>query len=250
MLERTGDATPPWGTPLSVAPHLQSSRYPAVSMLRSSRRNRLSWIFSDNDPDHHIVIEAAEAVGDVSLDEPGRPGPGIGHLPQRGMAAPAGAEPVRPVGEHRLVVRLKQQAHHLPDELVRPGRHAQRARLPVLLRDVHPPDGPEPVALVAHRIDDPADLPHGHAVCGFLRGPGRHRALVGVDPPVGQQIQLRVEHLPIQLLAAAGRACRAHAGHPAPFRRSALRIPPGRRDIRSPGPLRPAGGFPALPGRA
>jgi hypothetical protein len=42
LLERIGDATPPCGAPLSVAFHSQSSRYPACSMFRSSRRNRLS----------------------------------------------------------------------------------------------------------------------------------------------------------------------------------------------------------------
>lgn len=48
MLDRTGEATPPCGAPLSVAPHVQSSKYPAVSMLRTSRRNRLSWTLSAN----------------------------------------------------------------------------------------------------------------------------------------------------------------------------------------------------------
>ncbi len=37
---------PPCGAPDSVAPHFQSSRYPAWSMAPSSRRNRLSWILS------------------------------------------------------------------------------------------------------------------------------------------------------------------------------------------------------------
>ena len=40
-----------------------------------------------------------------------------------------------------------------------------------------------------------SDLSHG-----FRCDPGRHRAVVGVDAPVGQQIQLRVEQLPIQLI--------------------------------------------------
>src|SRR5664279_3795713 len=47
MLERTGETVPPCGAPLSVAFHVQSSKYPAVSMLRISRRNRPSWIFSE-----------------------------------------------------------------------------------------------------------------------------------------------------------------------------------------------------------
>ena len=46
---------------------------------------------------------------------------------KRGVAAPAGAEPVGAVGELDVVVRLQQQAHHLGDQLVRPRRHPQRA---------------------------------------------------------------------------------------------------------------------------
>jgi len=53
---------------------------------------------------------------------------------------------------------------------------------------------------VAHRLDDLVDLRLGHAVCGFCAGARRHRALVGVDPPVGQQVQLFVEQLPVHLV--------------------------------------------------
>ncbi len=153
------------------------------------------------DRQQDLVVQAAEAVGDVPFDEPGSPGPGVGHLPQRGVAAPTGTESMGSIGERRLVVRLQQQADHLPDELVRPGRQAQRTRTSVLLRDVHAPDRPEAVALVAHRLDDPVDLPLGHAVHGLRRDPGRHRAMIGVDATVGQQIQLRVEQLSIQFVA-------------------------------------------------
>ena len=51
------------------------------------------------DREHDLMIKTPEAVGDVSLDEPGRSGPGVGYLPQRGVAAPAGTEPVGAVGE-------------------------------------------------------------------------------------------------------------------------------------------------------
>jgi hypothetical protein len=145
------------------------------------------------------VVETAETVSDVSFDEPGRTRPGIGHFPQRGVTPPTGSKPVGSVGERWLVVRLQQQTRHFPDELVRPGRQAQRPSLPVLLRDVNPACWGKSVALVAHRIDDAADLPQGHAIHGFLRGPRGHRALVRINSPIGQQIQLRVEHLSIQL---------------------------------------------------
>lgn len=44
--------------------------------------------------------------------------------------------------------------------------------LPVGFRDVDPPHWSESVTLVAHRLDNGADLVHGHTVRGFLRGPG------------------------------------------------------------------------------
>ena len=236
-------------TPLSVAFHAQSSRYPAWSMLRISRRNRLSWILLRQDLDHYLVIQRPETVGDVALDEPGRPGPGIGHLAQCGVAAPAGTETVGPAGELRLVVRLQQQAHHFAEQLVRPGRQAERAEFPVLFRDVDPPGRAEPVALVAHRIDDAADLAQGHAVHGFPGGPGRHRSVVGVDPPVGQQIQLRVEQLPVQLIQRQSlpAALTEDTQHGFGVLHFAYLSVPG---VRSPVPLRPAGGFPASLGRS
>lgn len=76
------------------------------------------------------MIEAPEAVGDIALDEPVRPRPGVGHLRQCGVTAPAGSESAGAVAEHRLVVRLRQQAHHPPNDLVAPCRQIERALLP------------------------------------------------------------------------------------------------------------------------
>jgi hypothetical protein len=152
------------------------------------------------DRHHDLMVKAAEAVGDVALDEPVRPLPDLHDLAERGVAAPARAKPVGPVGELGLVVGLQQQADHLGDQLVRPGRQAQRAQLPVGFRDVDPLDRPPPVALGAQRVDDRPDLGQRHAVHGLRCDPRRHRTLVGGDAPVGQQEQLRVEQLPIQPL--------------------------------------------------
>ena len=67
------------------------------------------------------MIQGPETVGDVSLDEPGRPGPGDRHLAQCRVASSPGTETVGVVRERRFVVRLQEQAHHLADELVGPG---------------------------------------------------------------------------------------------------------------------------------
>jgi hypothetical protein len=39
------------------------------------------------------MVQAPEAVGDITLNKPGRPFPGLGYLRQRGMAAAAGRKP-------------------------------------------------------------------------------------------------------------------------------------------------------------
>src|SRR5262249_1346515 len=41
----------------------------------------------------------------------------------------------------------------------------------------------------------------GHAVRGLTVSPRRHRPLVGVDAPVGHQVQVLVEHLSVELIA-------------------------------------------------
>jgi hypothetical protein len=46
-------------------------------------------------PEKDFMAEAAEAVGDVALDKPCGPGPGVAYLPQRGMTPSPFQEPVR-----------------------------------------------------------------------------------------------------------------------------------------------------------
>src|SRR5262245_51119593 len=102
------------------------------------------------------------------------------------------------IGKPDVVVRLQQQAHHLGDDLVRPGRQAQRPLLSVLLWNVDPLDRSPPVALTAQCDDDRADLLQGHAVRGLTCDPWRHRPVVRVDAPIGHQLQLRIEQWSIQ----------------------------------------------------
>jgi len=151
-------------------------KQPVIVDLLAQRRKR------------DLMVKPVEALGDVALDKPARPGPGLRHLAQCGVATPAGPVTVGMLGELRLVVRLQQQAQHFAEQLVRPRWQTKRPLLPVLLWDVVPPDGLEPVALVTQRVDDALDLAQRHAVRGFRVGSGRHRSLVGVDAPVGQQI--------------------------------------------------------------
>src|SRR5689334_16528756 len=147
------------------------------------------------------MVDRVVTAGDVTLDEPRGPAPGMLDFPQRGMAAAPFPERGRMVREPRLVVRIQKHAHHLPDQLAGPGRQAQRAELPVLLRDIDAAHRREPVFLLPHQPGDPVDLRLGHAVRGLTVSPRRHRPLVGVDAPVGHQVQVLVEHLSVELIA-------------------------------------------------
>jgi site-specific DNA recombinase len=73
-----------------------------------------------------LVVKTPEAVGDIQLDKPGGPGPGLFHLAQRGVAAPSGAEPMGSAGESGLVIRFEEQAHYFADQFVRPCRNSER----------------------------------------------------------------------------------------------------------------------------
>ena len=53
---------------------------------------------------------------------------------------------------------------------------------------------------MAQSVDDARDVGQGHAICGFCVRPRRQGSGVGVQTPKGHQIQLRVEHLPIELI--------------------------------------------------
>src|SRR5258708_14367328 len=182
------------------------------------------------------MIQRSEAVGDVSFNEPGCPRPVDCHLSKSSVAAAAGAETVRAAGKLRLVIRLKEQADHFADKLVRPGRQAERPELPVLLLDIDTPHRCKPAALSEQRIYDAPVLAQRHVVHGLPVSPGRHRPVVGVQTPVGQQVQLRVEQLPVQLIARQAppasitediqyRCCALHYAY-LPALESPLTLPP------------------------
>jgi hypothetical protein len=64
------------------------------------------------------MVQAAEAVADITLDKPGRPGPGLGYFRQCGVTAAAGPETMRAAREHRLVYRFQQDADCFADYFI------------------------------------------------------------------------------------------------------------------------------------
>jgi len=72
------------------------------------------------DRQEYLMAQGPEAIGDVTFNEPHGSGPGAVDFPQRGMAPSFLPETVRAVRELRFVVRFKEQAHDLADQLVWP----------------------------------------------------------------------------------------------------------------------------------
>src|SRR2546429_2899262 len=101
MLDMTGDATPPCGHPAERGVVLPVLQVPGVQHAAHQPEKPLVVEVLGQDREHHVVVEAPETVGDVSLDEPGRPGPVVGYLGQRRVATPTGTEPVGARGESR-----------------------------------------------------------------------------------------------------------------------------------------------------
>src|SRR5215470_13795171 len=161
MFDRIGLATPPCGAPLSVAFQRQSSRYPALRMWlisRSSRPSWIPWVRIDSMTWWSRLPKQSEMSPSMNQCVPFQT---PHHLVQGGVASAAGAEPVGMIGKLDVVVRLQQQAHYLGDDLVRPGRQAQRPRPSILLWNVEPLNRSPSVAQC---VDDCADLLQGHAV--------------------------------------------------------------------------------------
>ena len=47
-------------------------------------------------PEEDFMVQRPEAVGDITLNKPGSPRPGVAYLPQRGVTPSPLPEPVRP----------------------------------------------------------------------------------------------------------------------------------------------------------
>ncbi len=150
----------------------------------------------------HPMVEPIETLGDVSLDEPRHTSPRLRYFRKGRVTAPSRPEAVRAVGELRLVIRFQKGADHFLQQLVRPRRQTQRSASSgcSFLVDVHTPDRGPPIALVPQRIDDRLNLLQAHAVHGLLVGARCHSTGVAVDLPVGTQVQLRIEQVPVQSL--------------------------------------------------
>ncbi len=147
------------------------------------------------------MIQTTEAVGNVPLDEPTSTRPRLLDLRQRGVTSFSRSKAVGSVAELRFVVRLKNKANYLLQQLIRPGRESERA-LPIRVwfLDVDAPGWPPPVAFMTQSVNDCSDFGQGHPVHGFFRGAGGHGTGITIDLSVGFQVQLGVEQQPIDAL--------------------------------------------------
>src|SRR5690348_8186067 len=112
---------------------------------------------------------------------------------------------------------------------------------------MHPPHGRPTKTLIAQIVNERLDFRPAHAVDGFWGRTRCHGALVGVQAPIGTQIQLRVvEERVYPLQRQSSSAAVANDGQ---YRFSVLHsayLPTWAS--KSPTALRPVRGFPALRG--
>src|SRR5215469_5813321 len=123
------------------------------------------------------------------------------NLLQRCAASPIWTESVRTDAELRLVISFQHQPDNFLNELVAPSRYSQWAFLcRVFLLDIDAPDWFPVIPLVSEKVYNLLNAFERHAVNGFPIRSWGCRTSVSVDSPVGQQIQLPVEKLPIHTL--------------------------------------------------
>src|SRR6476661_9709229 len=128
------------------------------------------------------MIQRVETLSDITLNKPVCSVPDIDHLTQRGVATPAGPEPMRTVGELHVVIRVEKHAYHLGEQLVRKGRQPQRASLPISFRDVNAFYGRPTPLFGPNDRDDTPDLVQGHTIHGVTGDPSGHRTRIGIQP--------------------------------------------------------------------
>ena len=115
----------------------------------------------------HFMRNVVETPFDVSLNKPLHSRPAALHAAERGVATTIGTEPV---GAHRKLwfeVRVQNGAHDLLQQLIGPGRQAERAQCPILFRDMHASDRCPSKAFMAEFVNEAIDLHPAHAIHGF-----------------------------------------------------------------------------------
>src|SRR6185437_11304641 len=110
------------------------------------------------DRHEHAMVKLVKTLGDISLDKPFGAGPATFYGGKCRVAPATRSETVRMGAELRVVIRLKNGAHHFPQELIRPTWHAQGPNLPVFLRDIDSAGWSPSVAFEADCLDDAPDL--------------------------------------------------------------------------------------------
>jgi len=90
------------------------------------------------DGQQDLVVQSFKTLGNVALDEPVGTLPSGFHFAQCSVTAASGSETMGVPTKLGVVIRIEDRAYYLLEQLVGPGREAQRAQIPVFLRDIRP----------------------------------------------------------------------------------------------------------------
>jgi hypothetical protein len=146
------------------------------------------------------MVESVETLFYIALDVPDGAGPVLVDVLKRRMTAPTWAKSVRMLAEDGVVIGFQDAPQHFCQEFVAPDWHPKRSEFSRLFGDVGPARGLPVITLLPQGGNDRLNFLQAHAVSGFLGDTGGHRACVPVDLPVGAQVMLPIEQLPIHAL--------------------------------------------------
>src|SRR5258708_3711654 len=104
------------------------------------------------------MVQGAEAVGYVALDDPDHAFPGVVDFSQDRVASSPLAETMRVFAERHIKVRAQDHSHNLSKKLVAPDGHAERPLFPVFLGYVRSSRWLPLVSFLPHCLNDVVDF--------------------------------------------------------------------------------------------
>src|SRR5260370_23401617 len=146
------------------------------------------------------MVELIKALSNISLQKPPRSFPGLPDFTEGCMTSPIRTEPVRAGAHLRFIVCLQDESHDFLEEFIRPGRQAQRAKFAIPFWDENPLYWCPSVAFIAQIINDRLNFLDGHSVYCLFGTSWRHGSIIGIQTPIGPQIQIWIVQLSIDVL--------------------------------------------------
>lgn len=138
------------------------------------------------------MIQASKAVCSVTLTDPRRAFPGVGHVSQGRVAPSFWSKTMGVFTEYPIERGIQKHPHDLRQQCVAPDRDAEWSLFPVFLGNMGSPGWLPVIPFLLDCLNDGVERFKCGPICRFLRDAGRHRSRIAGDATVGRHVQMWV----------------------------------------------------------